>query len=296
MEYYKKLGYPAKYKETITVDIKDLTLGSITIVEVECDYCNDIKNVQYISYNKNIKTLGLFSCVKCRKHKVKQICINKYGVDNVSKLESVKIKKENTCMKNYSVKNPSHSADILKKIGDSLENKFGVRHALQNKEILNQAQKTTEERFGVKNALKNITLLEKSKQTCLKNHGVEFTMQSPILKEIIKKTRISNGNQIPDELLTEWNIYKKKVLNETMKHKKELFRCWDGYDFYDNEYIKDNFELYKCRSSDYPTIDHKTSTIYGFKNNISEKIIGNIENLCITKMKINASKGGANFY
>ena len=294
--YYKKLGYPAEHKKTITINVKDLSLGSDIVIEVKCDYCHKNKYISYNKYNISLKNSNLYSCNECKGKKTKKSCLKKYGVENVSQIESVKKKKEATCLKNYSVTNPSYSPEILEKIGNSLEAKFGFRHALQNKNILHKAQKTTEEKYGVKNALKNKTLLEKSKETCFKNNGVEFSMQSPILKEKIKKTRIKRGNQIPDELLSEWEIYKKKVKNETNKFKKDLFIHWDGYDFYDGKYIKNNFELYKCRSSDYPTIDHKISTFYGFKNNISEKIIGNINNLCITKMKINSSKKDKNIY
>jgi hypothetical protein len=40
----------------------------------------------------------------------------------------------------------------------------------------------------------------------------------------------------------------------------------------------------------YPTIDHKISTYYGFINNIPIDVISNVENLCITKRSINSSK------
>ena len=42
----------------------------------------------------------------------------------------------------------------------------------------------------------------------------------------------------------------------------------------------------------YPTIDHKTSILYGFLNKILPSEIGNIDNLCITKRSINSSKYG----
>jgi hypothetical protein len=120
-------------------------------------------------------------------------------------------------------------------------------------------------------------------------------MQSDIFTNKAKNTRIENGTQIPDELINEWDLYKRKVRNETNKHKKLLFNEWDGYDFYDNEYIKDNLENFKPRNSNYPSIDHKISVSYGFLNNISEKTIGSIENLCITKTKINCSKRELNY-
>ena len=76
---------------------------------------------------------------------------------------------------------------------------------------------------------------------------------------------------------------------ETNKNKKHLFEKWNGFDYYDNEYIKNNFK-YEPRSSNYPTIDHKTSIRYGYDNNINITNISSINNLCITKKKINSSK------
>jgi len=67
-----------------------------------------------------------------------------------------------------------------------------------------------------------------------------------------------------------------------------LFENWDGYDYYDGEYIKNNFNLHGL-DNNYPTIDHKISVSYGFKNNIEPEKIADISNLCITK-KINNSK------
>ena len=61
-------------------------------------------------------------------------------------------------------------------------------------------------------------------------------------------------------------------------------------DYYDNEIIKDNFNLHYNDAS-YPTTDHKFSIIYGFKNGFSTEFIGSIENLCFTKRKLNSEKG-----
>lgn len=75
----------------------------------------------------------------------------------------------------------------------------------------------------------------------------------------------------------------------TNKVREELFNSWDGYDYYDNEYILENIKL-KSSSSSYPTIDHKISCYYGFINNIEPEIICSLDNLCITKRSINSMK------
>lgn len=71
----------------------------------------------------------------------------------------------------------------------------------------------------------------------------------------------------PDELTSDLCLYKRRVKNETYKWKKIIFEKWNGYDYYDNEYIKNNLSL-KSTDRLYPTIDHKDSILYGFLNNI----------------------------
>ena len=99
------------------------------------------------------------------------------------------------------------------------------------------------------------------------------------------------GNQLPDNLIEPYILYRRNVDNISDKLKKELIKNWNGYDYYDNEYIFNNFNL-KSSDKNYPTIDHKISVIYGFINNISIENISNINNLCFTKNYLNAKKGG----
>ena len=54
------------------------------------------------------------------------------------------------------------------------------------------------------------------------------------------------------------------ILDEFVNNKKQLFENWDGKDYYDGVYIKDNFIL-QSGSKEYPTIDHKTSVSYGIE-------------------------------
>jgi len=75
----------------------------------------------------------------------------------------------------------------------------------------------------------------------------------------------------------------------TRKNKNQLFEGWNGFDYYDGEYIRDNLSLVG-QHGDYPTIDHKVSVYYGFINNISPEEISSLENLCLTKRRINSKK------
>ena len=76
----------------------------------------------------------------------------------------------------------------------------------------------------------------------------------------------------------------------TKYNKQILFQKWDGKDYYDNEYIKDNLNK-KIQDGDYPTIDHKKSVKECFNEGILPIYVADLENLCITKRSINSKKG-----
>jgi hypothetical protein len=83
--------------------------------------------------------------------------------------------------------------------------------------------------------------------------------------------------------------YKNDVRRYTKRATKQLFLEWDGYDYYDGQFIKEY--LSENPNSDiYPSIDHKLSVYYGYKNGLPAETIGNISNLCITKRIINSTK------
>jgi len=99
----------------------------------------------------------------------------------------------------------------------------------------------------------------------------------------------NNSRGIPYHLLTNWKKFKRHVDKYTRRIKKHIFKNWDGYDYYDNEYIKDYLKLHHFNKK-YPTIDHKKSVYYCFNNNISVEDCASIDNICITKRRINSSK------
>jgi len=94
--------------------------------------------------------------------------ISRYGVDNISKLKEVKIKKKKTTYKNFGVENPFQSEEIKEKIKDKLIDKYGVDHPLKSKKIIDKKNKTCIERYGTNNYQKsefskNFTSIKKDK-------------------------------------------------------------------------------------------------------------------------------------
>ena len=84
-------------------------------------------------------------------------------------------------------------------------------------------------------------------------------------------------------------LYRNEVRRLTKKVESILYGNWNGFDYYDNEFIKENFNL-NHNDPKFPTIDHKTSVYYGFINKIPPSEIADISNLYITKRSINSTK------
>lgn len=178
-------------------------------------------------------------------------------------------------LKNFSNNNMylCHKCCDDKKKLTSLKN-YGVERPLQSKIVLDKLQNTNRERYGVNHYM-------------LTN---EF-LNNDDINNRRKQTRIKNGNQILDNDYNNWINYQRIVRNETRRIKKKILLEWDGYDYYDNEYIKCNLNKYESGDLNYPTLDHKISLRYGFENGIQPLDLCNISNICVTKNKHNISKG-----
>jgi len=303
---YYKLGYYDKEKTNgtveITINIKDLNKSSKENIKVVCDICGKEKKITYYKYLQNIKKYKVYSCSqKCSAFKNKLTKKEKYGDENYNN----RIKAKNTCIKKYGVENVQQDKKIKEKTNKTNFKKYGGNAPNFSKEVQEKHKNTTfknnginfynEWRQNIKIVLKekyndeNYNNREKNRQTNLERYGTENPMQNDKIKNKARKSKLENGSYYTDEQRSNYMNYWLGVKRETNKNKKQLFENWDGIDFYDGENIKNNF-TYDSGDKKYPTIDHKISVFYGFKNNISTVEIGKIENLCITKRGINSSK------
>jgi hypothetical protein len=248
--------------------IENLTKGSHTKIKVSCDICGKIRDgLMFKEYIRNIKNGGYYSCKgRCSYAKSKDTCIEKYGVENPSQSDSVKDKMRKTSIIRY-----------------------GVDNYRKTKECSDKIKETCLERYGVENVFQHDEFKIRYNNTCLEKYGVKWISQSDLWASKSKETKIKNGHQLTDDFKNQFLIYSRKVEHLTKLNKKELFDKWNGLDYYDNEFIKDNFNL-DPNDRNYPTIDHKISASYGFKNNIPIEEIVKIENLCFTKRFINSTK------
>lgn len=267
-DFYKNIIKNIKNNQTYTIKTNDLFSGSHTKVLVSCDICKSNKIKPYRDYLKSYKNNNLYCCSpKCAQIKNKITNLERYGVENVFESDEIKEKIYETNFKKYNVFYPSQCKEIKDKMNYTLLCNYGVENPMYSEVIKDRIYDTNLSRYG--NKIYNSS-------------------------EIAKKLRIDNNKQVSDLHRSEFEIYQRKVRNLTKKFKNILYENWNGLDYYDNEFIKNNNINYKFYNKNYPTIDHKISIYYGFINNISPEIIGNLENLCITKRGINSKKNNKN--
>jgi hypothetical protein len=137
----------------------------------------------------------------------------------------------------------------------------------------------------------NKCAMVKNQKTCMDRYGVLHQNQ---VKENVNKildTKVKKGLVSYD--FDDFKSYRRVVNNFTNKNKKTLFENWDGFDYYDGEFIKEYFKL-DSNDRKYPSIDHKISVVYGYNNGIGPEEIASLQNLCLTKRKHNSFKSYLN--
>lgn len=254
-------------------------------------YCG--KPVNYLKYSKGYSKRCSKECAWNDPDvsiKRKETCINKYGVDSFTKTSDYIEKTKKTNNEKYGVDFYLQTDEIKDKTKKRNNEKYGVDHHMKSKKFIKEFKKNNIKKFGVDNVSKLDYIKERKKETYNKNYGVDHIFCSNEIKGYFFEKKYGYNPYIPIEKKSEFDIYKNEVWRLTYKYKKQLIDEWNGHDYYDNELIRDNYNLYP-NDNNYPSIDHKISIYYGFIKKIDPSIIGDISNLCITKRSINKKKG-----
>lgn len=165
----------------------------------KCQYCG--KEAEFKSFSLGYK--DICNSKECKhKHRIETVTktnLEKYGVENVSQLESIKKKKTETVFTHYGVYDYLNSEQNKHNMYD--EN--GVQKA-QSEEAKEKRKKTLLERYGTTDIFKINNGREKSnskegrekaKQTLLKNHGVTSTWKLQKTKDTIRKTNLKKYDE-----------------------------------------------------------------------------------------------------
>lgn len=285
-KYYKSKGYDVNVGDEVEISISDLPLGSHIKIDIRCDSCGFERKYIYQGYIKYTKNNTIpYYCNKCNSIRIKESFEKRFGegITNSMHVEEYRNRQRENL-------NKSLTNEVIENRIKTNNLRYGVNSPCQNEDIKVKLIKS----WSLKSTDEIEKINSKREKTCLSIYGFHnINLNQKILNKS-KKTRIDNGNQIPDEFLTDFRKYRKQVTSMTNKNKKILLESWNGLDYYDDEYIRDNFSLNKYDKK-YPTIDHKYSVLNGFLNNITPNDISKLENLCFTKRTNNSKKSSNNF-
>ena len=240
------------------------------------------------SYYNMIDGYAIYCSPKCKYKCGIYINNRNNGLRNVN-FDLANEKRIKTCMEKYGVEYISQSKHWKNKFMKTCMEKYGEETTLN----LPQVKKSRFERLfhpdvkekRQKSILKSINIAkEKRIKTNMEKYGVEYVSQLPNFRNKISETlHIKYGfKRFCD--LTEFEKYDNEVRLLSNKYRKQL-KLDNNYCYYTGVKLIDkrNHPLSKV-------MDHKTSIIYGFNNNIPKEIIANKNNLCICCRKANSKK------
>lgn len=165
-KYYDKYGY-YNCGDIIEIDIEDLTKKSTIIITAICEECSIENNIKYYNYTKQTDK-SRYLCIKCSRIKIKETNLEKYGCVSPLQNKNIMIKTKKTLIENYGVDNISK----LESVRDDRRNNF------KSEDFKNKSKETCLKKYGVDNPSKSEIVKNKKMETTFRNYGVNNPSQS----------------------------------------------------------------------------------------------------------------------
>ena len=188
-------------KILLAKDYLNQNINITSFIEGKC-LNNECINFFSKSFKSFVKTNGycLICSTKIGINKNKQTCLEKYGVEHVSKVLEITKKKKQTCLDKYGVEFASQSLEVKNKTKQTCLDKYGVTCSLHDVNINEKSKKTWLDKYGDENYLKTQDFKNKNKKTCLDKYGIEFVSQLQEVKDKKKETCLENyGVEYPSQ-------------------------------------------------------------------------------------------------
>jgi hypothetical protein len=276
------------------------TLHKLTSEEYYVKYVNSVIPVCPCGKNGKFRSLTRgYDDYCCRKHywltdKSVQAGIKISNSFKIRDMDTVMIKRKATNIKKYGVEHVTQVEGFSERAIAAQLERYGEVRNFSNSRQRKTAEDAIKNDFDRILAMKKISYyendekkalaLQKREETCEELYGVKNVRSCPDVKKRMREYFESIGRWIPEEEYSEYKKYSLSVKRMTNVHYDELYSKWNGYDYYTGEYIKEETGLLK------PSVDHKISRYYGYKNNISAEEISSYDNLCICSSKTNSTK------
>lgn len=210
-----------------------------------------------------------FNCTECGSIKTRRV--GNLSSD-VARIKSKVIFCSSNCRAKWNAENSK------KNICKVCNKKFQIYESTKQKQFCShlcyhQDMKDNPEKYG---------LLEKVKLTRA-NANTEASIQK------MKETKLQNGTMI-DWRDAKWKQFWRKCNDLTRKARSLKLIDWDGIDYIDGEYIKDNLIL-SHKDLNYPTLDHIKPKSLCYKEGLTPYEACDLNNLAWTKRTNNSKKG-----
>src|ERR1035437_2464247 len=251
IKYYNNKQYICNIGDFITVDISTMPKMSHNLVITICEICFTENTLMFSKYNRNKDRQGFYSCKKCSGHKRKVTVKNKYGVEYISQTEERRI---SACkwMTSDEFKATSKNTQI-DKYGCLYVQTDDHREMISN--ITKERVNYLKEKGDYNCVLSQMGNKEKREKGMFDKYGATYSFNVPEIKEKIENTKNINRNikieqgyeSIIDDTIynsIEFKFYQNKVRYKTNLLRNRLFELWNGIDYYDGEFIKNNLTLH----------------------------------------------------
>lgn len=241
----------------------------IRIPKCDIPECNNDCN-----FDKNMNRYNTYCSNKCvnnsvdRLNKIKETCVNRYGVVNPMKNNVIREKVKNTVNEKMNC-DPNYVSGITKKRKDVYTSRYGVDNPNKNGDVIEKKKRTCLIRYGAISNLCVESNKDKVKNTCIDEYGVDNPMKLDVIKKKVNDTcqkKYSNKRYILTDEYINKNIENNKI--KTIEIFSKLLNV-------DISCIKINEDTLTI--SDYCD-KHSEFTIS--KNNVYNRISQRIENIC----------------
>ena len=175
-----------------TLERKEIILRMRLKIEKRPICLNCGKPVKFKGYLN--EPFSKFCSNKCKgnyegtKQKIKETCLEKYNVSNISKSKMIKEQKRNSCLKKYGVNCTFQSETIKEKTKDTCKRKYGVEWTSQIEKAKEKSRKTCLKRYGSEYYLTSKDCLEKTVEFSKENYNVDWFTKSEEIKNKNKQT------------------------------------------------------------------------------------------------------------
>lgn len=152
--------------------------------------------------------------------------IERWGVENVFQLESIKEKSKVTCLEKYGVENINKCKKFRKKIEETNLERYGVKSYTQTSEYLEKSKVTCLAKYGVESVLQSNEIRSKIKNTWISKYGEDNPNKSSVVRDKILATNMekygvinpSYSNEIKDKISKSIKEYHVNNIEKTNRH------------------------------------------------------------------------------